>query len=116
MNKIFIGMLLLSLWGHPSQATDRTIQTGQTTARFSIESIYSQVKAFVSRQWDRIESVFGRDEHRSPYPGMDEWGNREGITFELYDPCKNKPCPPPPEDIETEEDRQVSFPRTTRTR
>lgn len=111
MNKILIGMLLLNLWSYQAQATDRT---PQTTAQSSIGSVYSQVKAFVSRQWDRLWSKTRPSTEQKPYPGMDEWGNREGITFELYDPCKNKVCPPPPEDIETEEDRRVSFPSTTR--
>lgn len=49
------------------------------------------------------------DENR-PYPGMDEWGNREGGRIRIYNPCEEKPCPPEAPDIETDEDRQYGAP------
>lgn len=96
MKKMLVGLLLFNLWSHPALAVDRV----------------AQVKAFVSRQWERLVSLTQPSSERSPYPGMDKWGNREGVYNAFYDPCSVKVCPPKSKEsgAETDEDRKFGFP------
>lgn len=82
---------------------------GQPEQGYAEKSIVTKVGDFVSETY---HSWFGDDSQKRPYPGMDEWGNREGVYNSFYDPCSVKPCPPKSKEdgAETDEDRKFGFP------